>query len=147
MPPLLLGMRLRLANAIKKESNSLQSAGILQAISIGIKENISYEDWQLFKKTGTSHLVAISGLHVGLIAGFSYWIMAFLWRCSHYLCLLFPAQRAASFITFFLTLFYGVLSGLAIPTQRALITTSVFYWLGDLIFQLLFGKATFFHCY
>lgn len=66
---------------IKDKINSLFSSkpytGILIALATGDKSDISYETRDLFSKTGTAHVLAISGLHVGLIAGFFYVITGF----------------------------------------------------------------------
>lgn len=67
---------------IKDKINSLFSSkpytGILIALATGDKSDISYETRDLFSKTGTAHVLAISGLHVGLIAGFFYVITGFI---------------------------------------------------------------------
>ena len=49
--------------------------GILVALAMGERTGISKEQWNVFRATGTSHLVAISGLHVGLLAGFIFFIV------------------------------------------------------------------------
>lgn len=52
--------------------------GILIALATGDKSDISYQTRKVFSKTGTAHVLAISGLHVGLIASFFYILTGFI---------------------------------------------------------------------
>ncbi len=52
--------------------------GLLIALATGDKTDIDYNTRELFSKTGTAHVLAISGLHVGLIAGFFYILTGFI---------------------------------------------------------------------
>nr|WP_269570227.1 ComEC/Rec2 family competence protein [Legionella tunisiensis] len=86
--------------------------GILQALTLGITFNIDKQQWDLFRRTGTTHLMVISGSHIGLVAGLAYWLIKWLWlRCSR-LCLYWPAIQVASVVAFLwrlLTLCWQVL--------------------------------------
>ena len=42
---------------------------VLAAISVGARHLVSRAQWERYARTGTSHLMAISGLHIGLAAG------------------------------------------------------------------------------
>lgn len=55
---------------------------VLIALVIGDQRGIGADDWQLFRRTGISHLVAISGLHITMIAGMAASAAALLWRHS-----------------------------------------------------------------
>ena len=55
--------------SIDSEYNSF---ALIKALAIGEKSSISNKQWQVLTSTGTSHLMAISGLHVGLAALFAY---------------------------------------------------------------------------
>ncbi len=48
--------------------------GNFLALLLGNRQGISFDQWQIFLATGTSHLVAISGLHVGLVALWAFWL-------------------------------------------------------------------------
>jgi len=65
--------------------------GLLIALATGDKTDIDYSTRELFSKTGTAHVLAISGLHVGLIAGFFYIITGFIrnrsFKILTFLCL------------------------------------------------------------
>ena len=76
--------------------------------------------------TGTSHLIAISGLHVGLIAAVAFFIFSFLWRCMPFLCQYVAAHQIGAFAGIIFALLYSELSGFSTPTQRAFIMSFVF---------------------
>jgi len=50
------------------------SLGLIKALTIGDGSVISHDQWEVFRKTGTTHLVVISGSHIGLIAGLFYFL-------------------------------------------------------------------------
>lgn len=52
--------------------NYSPSLGLIKALTIGNGSSITQNQWDVFRKTGTMHLVVISGSHVGLIAGLAY---------------------------------------------------------------------------
>lgn len=56
------------------------AAGILAALAIGDQRSISAEEWRLFNRTGVTHLMSISGLHVTLVSGLAAWLVASGWR-------------------------------------------------------------------
>lgn len=101
------------------------SLGILLALAIGDRSAIEHDLWQRLRHTGTSHLVAISGLHVGLVAGLAFVLGRRLWSGSAGLCRLLAAQRAAAVGAVLTALAYSALAGFAIPTQRALLMVTV----------------------
>lgn len=101
-------------------------SGLIKALTIGVQQDITNQQWTVFRKTGTSHLMAISGLHIGLMAGFAYLIFNFLWRRFEILCLYLPAQEAGMLFSLLFGLIYACLAGLSIPTQRAVMMLAVF---------------------
>ena len=111
----------RLREYLANKTNVKNMKGLITGLTLGIKSNITHEQWRVLRTTGTSHLMAISGLHVGLIAGFAYFIMNFLWRLSSILTLRLAAQNAAAIAAILAAVSYSALAGFAIPTQRALI--------------------------
>ena len=64
-----------LRQGIYQDLIPFQSAGLLQALSIGDKGNISNQHKELIRTLGLSHLIAISGLHISIIAGLSFWLI------------------------------------------------------------------------
>ncbi|MBI1194277.1 MAG: DNA internalization-related competence protein ComEC/Rec2 [Gammaproteobacteria bacterium] len=99
--------------------------GIVTALAMGERQGIDFEQWRVLTGTGTSHLVAISGLHVGLAAGAAYWLVGFLWARLGRLPLWLPAQRAGAVAGFTGALVYAALAGFSLPTQRALVMVAI----------------------
>ena len=94
------------------------AAGILAALAVGDQRSISGEEWQLFNRTGVTHLMSISGLHVTLVSGLAAWLVAAGWRRVPRLALRLPARKAAAAAAIAAALGYTLLSGFAVPAQR-----------------------------
>ncbi len=101
-------------------------AALLNALVIGDRAGIKRQHWQLFTNTGTNHLIAISGLHIGIVAGLVFFLMCRLWACSETLTLRLPVPHAAAISALIAAAIYAAMAGFAIPTQRALIMLLVF---------------------
>jgi competence protein ComEC len=102
------------------QKNTDDMTAILKTLSIGYRR-LSQKMWKIFQQTGTSHLMAISGLHVSLIASIVYYSVRKLWASFYFLTYYVPAFRAGAFCAILAALSYGALSGFALPTQRAVI--------------------------
>ena len=109
-------------------------AGILIALAIGDQQAIDAELWQTFARTGITHLMSISGLHITMFAGLAYALINWLWRRSARLPLRLPAQHAAAAGGFLAAFFYCLLAGFAVPAQRTL------YMLGVVAAARLWGR-------
>jgi len=94
-------------------------AGFVAALAVGDRSAIDPHQWEVLINTGTNHLMAISGLHIGLAAAFGYWV------CRRLLpgCVMqyIPAQHSAMICAAIIAFIYAMLAGFAIPTQRALL--------------------------
>jgi competence protein ComEC len=101
-------------------------ASFIYALTIGEKFEISKTQWQIFQNTGTNHLMAIAGLHIGFLAGLIFLLVKLIWRCIPRLPLLLPSHQAAAIGSLVSALIYSSLAGFAIPTQRAVMMLSVF---------------------
>lgn len=107
--------------------------GVLQTLATGDQNAIPRDQWQVFTRTGTNHLMAISGLHITMISSLAFAAVYWLWRWSTYLTLRFPARRVAAMAGLIVALGYAVLSGFAIPAQRAfymLAVVAIVLWIG-----------------
>ncbi|MDE1183935.1 DNA internalization-related competence protein ComEC/Rec2 [Paraburkholderia sp.] len=98
--------------------------GIVVALSVGAQDDIRDTDWQLMRRTGTSHLVAISGLHIGFAAGLAGWLAGALWRRSCFIGrdwpLRVPAPYVAVTVGALFAAAHAALAGFNVPAQRAL---------------------------
>lgn len=99
--------------------------GILTGLAVGNRQAISDDQWQLLRRTGTGHLMAISGLHVGLVAGLVFWLARWLWTRLPGMALRWPAPKAAAVASLAGATGYALLAGLSLPTQRALVMLAV----------------------
>jgi competence protein ComEC len=114
-----------LRNLINETDIANFGKSFISALSLGERSKISAKDWQTLAYTGTSHLLAISGLHIGLVAGLFFILGRWLWAFSGSLPLFLASQRFAALSGLSGALMYAALAGFSIPTQRALIMLSV----------------------
>ena len=133
----LLGHRANLLDGIEAVRESVRerflavlgpspAQGILAALAVGDQRAISREEWQLFNRTGVTHLMSISGLHVTLVSGLAAWLVAALWRRVPALALRAPARKAAAIGAILAALAYTLLAGYGVPAQRTFWMVAVF---------------------
>lgn len=96
-------------------------AGVLIALAVGDQRSITQAQWDLFRHTAVGHLVAISGLHVSLVAVFAGGLAAWGWRRCPALLLRQPARRVGALVGLLAAAAYALLAGLGLPAQRALL--------------------------
>lgn len=112
---------------------------LLLALGFGSRSELTPELWQVLQATGTGHLIAISGLHIGLVATGSYFFIMLLVRVLPLNFLLNSQQFQLINIRYFavglsmlVALSYGYLAGFSLPTIRALLMLSL-YWCARLL--------------
>ena len=114
--------RQRFAARALVAADSTETAGVLAAVGVGLRHQVSREQWDRFAVSGTSHLMAISGLHVGLAALASFLLVFVLLG-------VLPGRRnayiAAIIAGLGFALAYAVISGLGVPARRATIMLAV----------------------
>ncbi len=119
-------IRQRIADALPEA----RYGAVIAALVVGDQRGISQQDWQVFSRTGISHLVSISGLHITMIAGLAAWLAGWLWRRSFFvpewqLPLLLPAARVAAIAGMLAAWGYVALAGFGVPAQRTLYMLAV----------------------
>jgi len=114
-------MRARIAARIRDQVADPDAAALLTALAVGLTDRLSADQWRVFNATGTTHLVAISGLHVTLFALVALGVARFAWRWLQWplpwvgrmdrepFALLLGLAAAGA---------YSLLSGFSVPTQR-----------------------------
>lgn len=95
-------------------------AALLKALTIGDDSALRDADWRVFRTTGTTHLVAISGFNLAVVAACAFFMLRWLWASLPRVCLWLPAQRFAAFGTAAVATFYALLAGFEPPIARAL---------------------------
>jgi len=121
----LLRVRQHLSAAIAAQDAGAPASSLLRALVVGDRRGFQRDHWQAFTATGTNHLVAISGLHVGLVAGLVAALAGWLWRRLPGCCARWPAIQIGVVSGGLAALGYAALAGFAIPTQRALLMLMV----------------------
>lgn len=101
------------------EKTSDSEAGFLKALVVGDRSGISQDLWQNFRRTGTAHLIAISGQHIGMIGIAFYFLFLFLLKRSERLILTFSVRKIAGVLTLIPILFYTLLAGSPPSAVRA----------------------------
>ncbi len=94
-------------------------AGVLVALVVGDQRAIPPSQWDIFIRTGTSHLMAISGSHITLLAGMIFLLAYRAWRWAG-LALWLPARKFALVCGLVVATGYALLAGFAVPVRRAL---------------------------
>lgn len=114
----------KVQSSVQKES----SAAMLSALLVAARDKLSQEQWELLQSTGTSHLVAISGLHIAVIASFAFFPVMLLWRLFPRFNEYIPLPLASALIGTLFAFIYAVLAGFTLPTQRAFLIVSMLLW-------------------
>ncbi|MFC5460688.1 DNA internalization-related competence protein ComEC/Rec2 [Massilia niabensis] len=129
-----------LRERISKALEGKPYAGVIVALVVGDQRGIEQSDWDVFNRTGVSHLVAISGLHITMIAGLAALLASSLWRRSFFTSgawpLVLPAQKVAALAGAGVALLYVLLAGFGVPAQRTL------YMLAVVALALWTGRLT-----
>ena len=96
---------------------------LLLALLLGDRSLLSDGDWQLVSDTGTAHLIAISGLHIGLVASLAYCLVLYGMRYGLRLVRVrligVSVYQLAHLAALVAAWVYGAMAGYSIPTQRA----------------------------
>lgn len=102
-------------------------ASIAAALLVGKKNAISDEDRQAVRDAGLAHMLAISGLHVGIFSGSLFFIFRFLMACLPFLAMRYPIKKIAAVLALAGAVFYMFLAGSTIPTQRSVLMIGIVF--------------------
>ncbi len=91
---------------------------VLIALVIGDQAAVPAADWERFALTGTTHLMAISGLHIGVVAAAAFFIVRHGWGFLPRLARRIAPLRMGSAAALLAALGYSLLAGFSVPTQR-----------------------------
>ncbi|ARP94555.1 DNA internalization-related competence protein ComEC/Rec2 [Bordetella genomosp. 13] len=102
---------------------------VLIALAIGDQAGVAREDWQVFNRTGITHLVSISGMHVTMMAAAGGLLATWLWRRVRWrgvgLAEYLPAQLAGGVAALVVALAYCLLAGWGVPARRTFFMLAV----------------------
>ncbi len=101
--------------------------GILQGLAVGDTQAMTTEQWRVFTATGTSHLMAISGLHISMIAALAALAGGFVvrWRSAQRFRI--SAIHGQAIAGSAAALAYSLLAGMSVPTQRTLVMLCIYF--------------------
>jgi len=125
--------RQRLRERVREVLPNATGEALVRALVLGDRSGLRPEQWEVLTRTGTNHLIAISGLHVGMVAAFLFFLFRWVWSRSVRLTLLVAAPRAGAVAALIGAVAYSALAGFAVSTQRALIMLVVV--LGAVLFS------------
>ena len=118
--------REKIGNRISQTLVNAPYRGVIRALVVGDDSQITAADWNVYLRTGTSHLMSISGLHITMLAGLAFACIAHVWRRIPRLVLRMPTHQAATIGGMLIAIIYACLAGLSVPTQRTLFMLMVF---------------------
>lgn len=118
--------RAKLKTKLLKITQNMTYQRFILGLMLGERSGFSDSDWAVLRNTGTNHLFAIAGLHIGVMAWLSFWVS---WCCliiSKRLCEIGWVPILSLLFSWGVIFLYSALAGFSIPTERALIMVSVF---------------------
>ncbi|MBU2546919.1 MAG: DNA internalization-related competence protein ComEC/Rec2 [Proteobacteria bacterium] len=118
-------LRGRAAGFLERNLNQ-PARGLVKALTLGDQDDIEPEIREGFRRLGLAHLLAISGLHVGLVALAAYWLILKLLLLGPDWALRWDLHRTARLLALVPVLFYASLAGGRPSTTRAAVMVVVF---------------------
>jgi competence protein ComEC len=116
--------RARMSARIAREVPHAE-ARFVQALALGDTRGLPDADWDTLRATGLTHLIAISGFHVGLVAGLAVLLARGLWWLWPRLGRQWPQPLAAGMAGLLAAIGYAALAGFALPTVRTVVMIAV----------------------
>lgn len=113
--------RQKLLNRLTRATEGLSSGAAIRALSLGVGSALSRARKELLVATGTRHLFAVSGLHIGTIFALVFFLAGCAWRLVPRLDAVVARRDFASATALPAAACYAWLAGLSLPTQRALL--------------------------
>jgi len=127
-------IRQQLFNRYKSLLPEHNLSPLLLALGFGSRSELNQQLWQVLQTTGTGHLIAISGLHIGLVATGSYFFFMLFMRLlplslfnQRWCFQTLNIRYIAIALSLTVGIIYGYLAGFSLPTIRALLMLSI-YW-------------------
>lgn len=114
------GWREAIARRIAAGVDDPAASALLRALAVGDQAAIADPLWDVFRATGTTHLVAISGFHIGLVGAFAGLLGAWAHRAWPGAGLRVPRRPLAACCALAGAAAYSLLAGLSLPVQRTL---------------------------
>ncbi|HSW15451.1 MAG TPA: DNA internalization-related competence protein ComEC/Rec2, partial [Solimonas sp.] len=117
----LLKARQRLLDALHRWLDGHPATAMVAALTLGDQSGIADADWDVFRRTGTSHLVAISGFNIAIASTLGFFLGRWLWTLCPPLLLRLPAQKAGWLLSALFAIAYSAIAGFGPPVTRAML--------------------------
>jgi len=111
--------------AARIDATAQPSSRFVRALALGDTRGLDDPDWETLRAAGLTHLIAISGFHVGLVAGFFALLVSLLWRACPVLGRHVPRVQAVGVGCVLGALGYAAVAGFALPTMRTVLMIAV----------------------
>jgi competence protein ComEC len=103
------------------------TGGVASAVITGKRGTMSDAVKQAFRDSGLSHLLAIAGLHLGLVGAFVFFAVRGGLALIPFVALRYPIKKVAAGVTLVVLFCYLMISGAAIPTERAFVMNGIVF--------------------
>jgi competence protein ComEC len=103
------------------------TGGVASALITGKRGAITEEVKQAFRDSGLSHLLAIAGLHLGLVGAFVFFTLRGGLALIPWVALRYPIKKIAAGVTLLVLICYLLISGASIPTERAFVMNGLVF--------------------
>ena len=119
------GVRDAISRGIAARVHDPHDVALLQAFSVGDTRGLEQRDWEVARANGVSHLIAISGFHVGVAAVFGVWLAMLAYAIWPRLGWRLPRPQAQAGAALLVAGIYSALAGFGLPTVRTLLMIAV----------------------
>jgi competence protein ComEC len=99
---------------------------IIQAMILGDQKEIPKEVMEKFNQTGTTHIIAISGFNISIVALFSLFVVRLLLKSSEYLLLRWNVVMISTLFSILIVILYTFVAGAGISVIRASVMVVIF---------------------
>jgi competence protein ComEC len=114
-------LRTSLASDIQQRVANAHDAALLRAFTVGDTRGLDGQDWDVARANGISHLIAISGFHVGVAAVFGVWLCWAVYWLWPSLAMYWPRPQAQVMAALLWAFAYAGLAGFGMPTVRTVL--------------------------
>jgi competence protein ComEC len=111
----------QMVEALGGEGPTHADSRFVRALSLADTRGFGEQDWETLRATGVSHLMSISGMHIGLLAGLAALLVRVLYRLWPPLGLRLPLPQGAATAALLMAAGYAALAGFGLPTVRSLL--------------------------
>ena len=120
-------MRAWISGRIRDAAPNGRMLGVLQGLAVGDTQAMSPQQWRVFAATGTTHLMAISGLHISMVAALAAWLGGAIVRLPSAQARRWNAMHGRVIAGASAALSYSALAGMSVPTQRTLLMLAIYF--------------------